>query len=193
LNRADKIQYAAYSKDSVLDIANGYAIDKGSKFRFQQVEIEIQVPIGKKIRFDRSIPEKLNPSNFEIRKRYRSRTTINGHVIKDYSYNDDYFRFIPNVDYVMGIDGSLRDPAGNLIDKNNYNRYEPPVNDSLNTEQQLQEEKRKREESDRKIRDLEKKQKDIKQKTGAIRSIRNNYNDIASTASSIYPLERMLN
>jgi len=193
LSRADKIQYAAFSKDSVLDLANGYAIDKGSKFRFQQVEIEIQVPVGKKIRFDRSIPEKLNPSNLEIRKRYRSRTTVNGHVIREFSYNDDHFRFVPNIDYIMGIDGNLRDPTGNVIDKYNYNRYDPVVNDTLTTEQQLENEKQKREESERKIRELEKKQRESKQKTGAIMIRSDNDKAIASAASAIYPLERMLN
>ena len=55
MRRAEKIQYSVYSKDSVLDLSNGYAIDKDSKFRGQQVEIEIQVPVGKKIRFDESV------------------------------------------------------------------------------------------------------------------------------------------
>jgi len=39
-------------------------------------------------------------------------------------------------------------------------------NDSLNIQQQLDKEKKKREESDRKIKELEKKQKEPKQSTG---------------------------
>jgi phage shock protein PspC (stress-responsive transcriptional regulator) len=74
--RAERIQYTASSKDSVLDLASGYAIDKDSKFRLQQVEIEIQIPVGKKIRFDESVTEKLNPVNFRIRRTYRRKRIV---------------------------------------------------------------------------------------------------------------------
>ena len=43
--------------------------------------------------------------------------------------------------------------------------------DTLSIKQQLEEEKRKREESDKKIKDLEKKQKETKSPTGAVESI----------------------
>ena len=49
-------------RDTVLDVANGYAIDKDSKFRGKHVEIEILVPVGKQIRFDESVQKKLNDS-----------------------------------------------------------------------------------------------------------------------------------
>jgi len=194
LNRAEKIQYAVYSKDSVLDLASGYAIDKGSKFRFQQVEIEIQVPVGKKIHFDRSVPDKLNPANFEMKRTRRHRTTVNGRTIVDFSYSDDYFHFRTDVDYVMDIDGNLKDPSGNVIKKDDYYRYTPPINDSGYIQDQLNEEKRKKEESEKRIKDLENKQKEIKKVTGYIKAVHNRQDDVAANStSSIYPLERMLN
>src|SRR5688572_4359712 len=57
--RAEQIQYTVVSKDSILDIPNGYAISKESKFRGQTVELIIQVPVGKKLRFDESVTRKL--------------------------------------------------------------------------------------------------------------------------------------
>lgn len=158
--RAGKIQYAVYSRDSVLDLASGYAIGKDSKFRGQEVEVEIQVPAGKRISFDRTVPDKLNPRIFRLKKTSRHRTTVNGRVMEDYSYDDYYFRFRTNVDYVMGIDGNLKDDTGHTIGNDDYYRYNGEATDSLDIKQQLEEEKRKREESDKRIKDLEKKQRE---------------------------------
>jgi hypothetical protein len=55
MNRAQRTQYTVTSKDSILDLSNSYAIDKESKFRVQNIELEIYVPVGKKIRFDESV------------------------------------------------------------------------------------------------------------------------------------------
>jgi phage shock protein PspC (stress-responsive transcriptional regulator) len=168
-NRAQNIKYRITSIDSVLDLASGYAIDKSSKFRGQQVEIEIQVPLGKKIRFDKTIREKLNPARFTVKRTYR-RSRFRGFEI-----DDDYgFNYITNVDYVMTEEG-LKDTSGRKInDPDNdhyYNdeerlnrndkdyRYDRRVEDSIEIQIRLQEEKRKREESDRIIKELEEKQK----------------------------------
>lgn len=149
-DRAAKIQYAAISRDSVLDLANGYAIDKDSKFRGQQVEIEILVPVGKKIRFDESINDKLNPTSVTVRRSYRRNRGVNIEI------NDNYWRqFEPGVDYVMGADGNLKDTTGKTV--NNDYRYEEKRPDTLSVEEQLIDEKRKKDESERKIRELEKK------------------------------------
>jgi phage shock protein PspC (stress-responsive transcriptional regulator) len=116
-DRAEKIQYHVFSKDSVLDLGNGYAIDRESKFRGQQVEIEIQVPVGKKIRFDASVKRKLNPADIRIRRGWR-RGGVNIQIDDDY-----YTRYLrSDVDYIMGIDGNLKDPDGKNFDErdNNY-------------------------------------------------------------------------
>lgn len=108
MSRAEKVQYSAYSRDSVLDLASGYAIDKDSKFRGQQVEIEILVPVGKRIRFDESVNNKLNPANIRVKRSYRRNRIVDIDVEEDY-----WHRFRSGVDYVMGIDGSLKDVSGN--------------------------------------------------------------------------------
>jgi len=48
--KAGKIAFNTTYKDSVLDLGNGIAIDKDSKFRGQKVLVVINVPVGSKIR-----------------------------------------------------------------------------------------------------------------------------------------------
>ncbi|MEI9943849.1 MAG: PspC domain-containing protein [Chitinophagaceae bacterium] len=195
-DRASRIQYNVVSKDSVLDLGNGYTIDKQSKFRFQQVEIEIQIPVGKSINFDATVPEKLNPVNFERKRKTRRTVTINGRTVSRYYSSDDYFRFATGVNYTMGNDGKLRDPNGKVIDDYNYNnQYTPRANDSTSIKQQLEEEKRKKEETEKRIKDLEKKQEDLKSSKGSTGFIINKENKeegaIASYRSPMLALDKI--
>jgi len=181
LRRAEKIQYSAISKDSVLDLASGYTINKENKFRFQQVEIEIQVPVEKKIRFDASIREKLNPADFKIRRNYRHRGG------PDIQFSDDYnFYFRSDVDYTMGVDGILKDPSGNKANENNDYRYKPESNDTA-LPGQHKERKQTPEESG-------KKQKEIKNSTGKIESMDEDETTVsAGSPSPVFSLLGMFN
>jgi len=135
--RAEEIQFAAVSKDSVLDIANGYAIGKESKFRGQNIEIEIQVPAGKKIRFNKSVTDKLNSIHIQVKKGGR-RNRITGFEINN---DESDFRYSPEVDYVMGIDGELKDPNGTTTITEPTNDYRYDNNDSLNLEKSIEKKK----------------------------------------------------
>ena len=169
MNRAERIRYTVISTDSVLDLANGYAIDKSSKFRGQNVEVEIWVPVGKKLRFDESVDKKLNSINIKVeRSRRRNR-------IRNIEFNDDnQFRYRSGIDYVMGIDGELKAPAGTTFsDSKSTNDYRyDNNNDSIlkqrqvnDNQKQLEEEKRKKEESERKIKEIEEKIKSTQSKS----------------------------
>jgi phage shock protein PspC (stress-responsive transcriptional regulator) len=117
IQRASKIQYHISSRDSILDLGNGYAIDKESKFRFQQVEIEIQIPAGKKIRFDASVEDKLEPMSYNVRRTTTTRS--NGRV--RITVNEHHSGSLPaNVVYTMGVDNILRDDRGVPADTDNY-------------------------------------------------------------------------
>lgn len=170
--RADKLDFPIVSNDSVIDLANGYAIDKESKYRFQHVEIEIEVPAGKKIRFDETVKSKLNPISIRINRSWRQKR-INGVVVDDDPY---YFR--SNIDYIMGIDGELKDEAGRSVNnsgyyKNNRNNKEvnkndyrynddnnsKRTNDSFDIKRAIEEERLKKEESEKRIKELEQQQK----------------------------------
>lgn len=195
IRRAENIQYSVYSKDSVLDLGSGYSVDKTNKFRFQQVEVEIEVPAGKKINFDETVSEKLNPTNFKINRRSRHRVIINGEVITDYTEN--WFRFQSETDYVMGIDGKLRDPNGKILDKNDYNwenhtdYHQEKQTDSSTLKQQLEEQKRIHEESEKRIKELEQKAKQIKSSIGKINTKNNGDGFLASSRPMILSLDKV--
>ena len=162
-DRAEKIQFSATSKDSVLDIGNGYAIDKDSKFRGQNVEVEILVPVGRKIRFDESVKRKLNSIHVKVKKSER-RNRVTGLEIDS---DDDAFYYRTGIDYEMGIDGELKGPDGAVVTpRGNDYRFQPAdtasKNNTSDMQKLLEEEKRKKEESDRKIRELEEKIKTAK-------------------------------
>jgi hypothetical protein len=157
--RAEQIQYAIYSTDSVLDLSSGYSIARQSKFRGQHIEIEIQVPPGKKIRFDQSVTEKLNLVNIKISRKYRGRRIVNIDIDDDYSF---YFK--TGVDYTMDIDGELKDPSGKKVGEynnrhyenndNNY-RYNDREQDSIDIQEQIKEKRREKEEKEKELKELE--------------------------------------
>ncbi|OLY91010.1 phage shock protein C (PspC) family protein [Cnuella takakiae] len=163
--RAQKVQYAVSYTDSVLNLGSGLGIDKTSKFRGQKVLVEIKVPVGKKLRFDESITDKLEPMNVRVRVNDR-RNRDNWDMDWD---EDENFDWETGVDYVMGTDGELAKllPDGTL-DRNNTNSgvYEykdgDAVKDSIrqSTEQEvrqrIEEKERQLEEERRRLEQLEK-------------------------------------
>jgi hypothetical protein len=78
---------------------------------------------------------------------------------------------------------TLKDEMGNNINENDY-RYNVET-DSLTIQKQLDDEKRKREESDRKIKELEKKQKEIKTSTGSIKINEHEFDGAISKSPSL--------
>ncbi len=155
--RAGRIQFDVRSADSLLDIPNGYAIDKNSKFRGQYVEVEIQVPIGKKIRFDESVTEKLGTFRVDV-KRERRRKRVRGVEI---SSRDYHFPYRTGIDYTMGVDGDLKDSEGNPATRKGDSNYRYEQKDSTATQQEIKQniEKKKKE-----LEELEEKMKKIEQK-----------------------------
>ena len=173
--RAEKIQYTVISKDSVLDLENGYAIDKQSKFRVQNVEIEIMVPVGKKLRFDESVYRKLNSLDIKVKRSYR-RNRISG---IEFTNEERSFRYSPGVDYVMGINGELINPNGTTEPSVPGNDYRYDNNDSINLEKSI--EKKKQE-----LKDLEEKKNAKQQKSTTLKINKNkiNKNDVVAIGPS---------
>jgi hypothetical protein len=132
--RAEKIQYHASYANGTLDLGSGFAIDKGSKYRGQMVEVEIKVPAGKKIRFDESVRHKLNPVNIRVHKNRGWRRGRVGISVDDY----DSFPWDVNTDYIMGTDGELRNADGTPVKSNQY-RYQD--DDSIQIEKSIEEKK----------------------------------------------------
>jgi len=165
--RAEQIQFTATSKDSVLDLANAYAIGKENKFRGQNIEIEIHVPVGKKLRFNQSVADKLNSIHIHVKKGGR-RNRIQD--VEIYSRHEDFW-YTPEVDYVMGIDGELKGPnttASPTIPSSGDYRYNN--NDSLELEKTIEKKKQELKElEEKKIKKTDKPtslKKQIKMKNG---------------------------
>ncbi len=149
--RADKIQYHAAYMNGVLDLGSGFAIDKDSKYRGQMVEVEIRVPKDKKIRFDESIRQKLNPVNIKIKKNRGWRRGRVGIDIDEY----DSFPWKTNTDYIMGADGELKNADGTPVQKNYNNdyRYDDKQESIEEREKRNEEERKQIEEDKKKVKD----------------------------------------
>ena len=186
--RAEKIQFTAVSRDSVLDIANGYAIDKESKFRGQNIEIEIQVPVGKKLRFNKSVTDKLNSINIHVKKGGR-RNRITGVEINN---DESDFRYRSDVDYIMGINDELKDPNGTTVNTQPDNDYRYQNADSNKTNKpgkmETREEKKIRLEEELKKMNEEEKQ----QKPAVFNEKRNTKSDSGSFAGGPSPVSSLV-
>lgn len=155
IDRAEKIQFRATYQNGVLDLGSGFAIDRSSKYRGQFVEMEIRVPVGKKIRFDESVRNKLNPMNVKVKRTRGWRRGIEIDV-------DDYysFRWKSNTDYVMGVDGELKNSDGSPVIDYQY-RYNDS-NDSMDLEKSIEEKKEE-------LRKLEEKKREQQMDKGTAR------------------------
>ena len=179
-SRAERIQYNISYRDSMLDLGSGYTIDKESKFRGQKIEIEIKIPEGKKIRFDESVRNKLNPVRTRIR-RYSNRR--NGGLNFDIeSYY--YFPWGVNTDYIMGKDGQLKNPDGTSV--NSDYRYQQ--NDSTK-KKETNEERRKRLKEE--LKQLDEQDKKENKSTGYLDESQNNA--MAISPSPIFSLVNTIN
>jgi hypothetical protein len=118
------------------------------------IELKIQVPVGKKLRFDESVTDKLNP--VEVRMRDRRSRLRRARIDIDYS---DWFEYRTNVDYVMTDKGTLVDPnkptetttSASKNQSGDY-RYEDAQPSTINS---IEEQKRKVQEEQQKLKDME--------------------------------------
>lgn len=181
--RAEKIQYAVSYKDGILDLGNGFAIDKNSKYRCQNIEVEIKIPVGKKIRFDESVEKKLNPVNIHVYP-YRRWRGVNIEI-----NDNDYFPWQAGIDYVMAGDGRLKRPDGTSV----TNDYRYQNNDSSSLDKSIERTKKELKDlEDKKIKLDEKK----KQKTTGY--LQKNISDkdesfVAATNSPVFSLVSVFN
>jgi hypothetical protein len=158
---AGRIQYHVSAQDSVLDLGSGYGIARADKFRDQEVTVLISVPVGKNIRFDESVADKLNPHNFTVK---RSRRGVRMHYESRW-----VFGYKTGIDYIMDSKGYLkseedlqRDAEREMQKQNDEIKVQDTSANSAgkdSLQRMLQEEKIKREESEKKIRQLEKQMK----------------------------------
>jgi hypothetical protein len=155
--RASQIAYTVTSLDSLLNLGSGFAVGKDQKFRGQKVIVTVRVPVGKRIRFDESVNDRLHSWNVRIREkntysRYRKEWDID--------WDDDlYYEWKPGVDYIMNPDGELIDSSQPLQqNKDGVYEYKPTNEDSLQRiidekERSLEEDRRRLQERQNRVED----------------------------------------
>lgn len=183
IRRAEKIQYNITSRDSVLDLGNGFSIDKGSKIRLQIVEVKIQVPVGKKIRFDQSITGKLRPVKIRVRQRPGFDIDVN-----------DWFEYRTNVDYTMDESGQLIDPNKTTMSTNTSTRPgDYRYNNNEQKKETIEEREKRLEEEKKQLEEDKKKLKDSISGTSKKESLDDNENTGSITGSPIFSLVQVFN
>jgi len=97
---AEKISYTVSQQDSVLQLPFAFPITTDSKFRNQQVLVQVQVPVGKEVYIDKRADEL---SWYSVRSGARG---LNINIDHDYDEDEDSWR--PGVWYIMKPDGIER-------------------------------------------------------------------------------------
>jgi phage shock protein PspC (stress-responsive transcriptional regulator) len=155
--RASQIAYTVTSLDSLLNLGSGFAVGKDQKFRGQKVIVTVRVPVGKRVRFDESVNDRLHSWNVRIREkntysRYRKEWDID--------WDDDlYYEWKPGVDYIMNPDGELIDSSQPIQqNKEGVYEYKPTNEDSLQRiidekERSLEEDRRRLQERQNRVED----------------------------------------
>jgi hypothetical protein len=111
LQRAERIEYAVSSMDSVLSLGSGFGISGADKFRGQKVMVEIQIPVGKQIRFDESVGEKLNPYDIRVAEN-DNRSSRRKWNRRNWEFdwdNNSFYDWNPDTDYYMTASGKLKE------------------------------------------------------------------------------------
>ena len=162
--KAEKLVYHISTLDSNLFLGSGLAIGKAEKFRWQQVMVEIKMPVGKKILFDETVQNKLHP----IKVRVNNNRRWNNNDWNGDRWNmdwDDYnsFYWKSNVEYVMTENGELEE-VNKIRDSipGVYEYKKLPGIDSI--KKNIEEKERQLLEEKRRLRDIQNKSSFIQTK-----------------------------
>ena len=107
---AGNIRFPVTQSDSILNLAQGFAIARGDKFRNQQVRVEISIPVGKKILISPSVQDyrwfNINPGRRHIHWDGHG-NNWDGDWDEDIE-DDDTYPWNSNVEYIMTPSGLVR-------------------------------------------------------------------------------------
>ena len=154
--RAEQLTYSASTLDSALILGSGFGVGKGEKYRGQQVLMQIDVPVGKLIRFDESI-DKLEMSEIKLE---RSGNWRRDRWESDWD-NDDFYDWEPGIDYVMSENGRLVKSAGaadtttETTTRDSVYQYRGDTTRANEVDRQIEEQRRRIQEEEDRLRDLQ--------------------------------------
>ena len=177
--RAERILFNVSAVDSVINFGSGLGIDRNSKFRGQGVIMEIQVPVGKKIRFDESLIHAYNP--WVIRRAGKDYRYWNRRYGYDNEWHyDNYFDWDADVDYVMGSDGKLIRADKAVVDSSGVYEKKTEKNRLKELEEKQRKNEREREEIEREKERLRIEQQRTDSNSTGYKKTRNKASDVAA-------------
>lgn len=179
-NLANKIDFIVDQKDSTLKISKGIAINKVDKFRNQQVNIVLAVPIGKRFKITNDI---FMGKSFKL--------DIDDEDDEWYNYKNDFdfddYSFETNVEYVMTAKGIKR--VNSEQDSYNENQNNENENEEEEKQRKLEQYKNSREELRLQI---EKEKKELEEQKRKLEEKQKEFNksiDSSNNQTSIKPLK----
>ena len=120
--RAERTKYQATWQGATLDLGSHLEITPADKFRGQNIEVVVDVPVGRQVRVDASVGEKLafgDAETWHADWPGEARGDAHGHAhgewhgkgLPDGEEPNEFlydFELVPDTNYVMGSDGKLR-------------------------------------------------------------------------------------
>lgn len=177
--RAERIVFNVSNQDSLINLGSGLSVDRNSKFRGQGIIMEIQVPVGKKIRFDESLIHAYNP--WVVRRSAREYRYWN----RRYGYNsdwdyDDYFDWDADVDYVMSTDGKLIRADKVVVDSTGVYEKKSDKNKLKELEEKQKKNEKERQEIEKEKQKLENQQNQNDSNSTGYNSKQEDHTEVAS-------------
>jgi len=175
--RAERFTYTASTLDSALILGSGFSVGKGEKYRGQQVLMQIEVPVGKQIRFDESV-EKLEMSEIKLE---RSGNWRRGRWEADWD-NDTFYDWQPGVDYTMNENGRLvrsdrPATATGTVTGDSVYQYRPDTARNTEVDRQIEEQRRRiQEEANEVDRQIEEQRRRIQEEEERLRELQRQRN-----------------
>ena len=162
LRNIEQINYGILQSDSLIYLDRGFNLKRGTKFRNQGVVVTIQIPVGKKIEFDRNVSKRLNWFNINHNNRdYEWEDDLNGSDSRGFSSNTEYImtlggleRIKKDEDYQNNDDES---DNNNAVDEYKKNKEELKKEYDQNKEELRKEYEQKKKEAEDLKKELDKK------------------------------------
>lgn len=153
--RAERFTYTATTLDSALILGSGFGVGKGEKYRGQQVLMQIEVPVGKMIRFDETV-NKLEMSEIKLENPGNWRR---GSWRMDWDNDGDYDWQV-GVDYVMNENGRLvrsgvTGTSTETSTRDSVYQYRPDTTRANDVDRQIEEQRRRIQEEEDRLRELQ--------------------------------------
>jgi phage shock protein PspC (stress-responsive transcriptional regulator) len=106
---ADEIVFPVSQSDSILDLAQGFTLTRGQKFRNQQVRVEVSVPVGRRILVSSTV-EDYNWININPRHRHINWGDDDdwGNGWEEDINDENTYPWVGNVEYMMTANGLVR-------------------------------------------------------------------------------------